>query len=57
MIQALQGLRGIALVLATSIAAEIGAFRRFANPKGLRGLIPSESSSGDTKCLLHYHLL
>ncbi|MCB5239320.1 transposase [Niallia circulans] len=55
--QALQGLRGIALVLATSIAAEIGAFRRFANPKGLRGLIPSESSSGDTKCLLHYHLL
>lgn len=51
-IQALQGLRGIALVTATSIASEIGSFRRFANPRGLMGyigLIPSEFSSGETR--------
>lgn len=51
-VQALQGLRGIALVTATSIAAEIGSFRRFSNPKGLMGyvgLIPSEYSSGEKR--------
>jgi transposase len=48
-IQALQTLRGVALVTATSIVAEIGSFKRFATPKQFMayvGLIPSEHSSG-----------
>ena len=51
-IQALQGLRGIALVTATSLAAEIGSFRRFGTPRGIMGytgLIPSEYSSGERR--------
>ncbi|PMC33658.1 IS110 family transposase [Bacillus sp. UMB0899] len=51
-IQALQALRGVALVTATSLAAEIGSFRRFRTPKKFMayiGLIPSESSSGDKR--------
>ncbi|KHE66655.1 IS110 family transposase, partial [Halobacillus sp. BBL2006] len=49
MIQALQGLRGIALITATSLVAEIGSFQRFPSPRQLMayaGLVPSESSSG-----------
>ncbi|PMC34441.1 IS110 family transposase, partial [Bacillus sp. UMB0899] len=49
---ALQALRGVALVTATSLAAEIGSFRRFRTPKKFMayiGLIPSESSSGDKR--------
>jgi transposase len=52
MIQALQSLRGIAMITATSLVAEIGSFKRFASPKKLMsyvGLIPSESSSGETR--------
>ncbi|MDQ0198686.1 transposase [Neobacillus ginsengisoli] len=52
MIQALQSLRGIATITATSLVAEIGSFNRFASPKKLMsyvGLIPSESSSGETR--------
>ncbi|MFB5188749.1 IS110 family transposase [Alicyclobacillus fastidiosus] len=48
-IQALQTLRGVAEVIATSLVAEVGEFRRFHNPKQLMayaGLVPSESSSG-----------
>lgn len=51
-IQALQALRGVALITATSLVAEIGSFKRFANPKHLMayvGLIPSEDSSGDRR--------
>lgn len=52
MIQALQGLRGVALITATSLVAEIGSFKRFSNPRQLMsyvGLIPSEYSSGERR--------
>jgi transposase len=52
MIQALQTLRGVAVITATSLVAEIGSFKRFASPKQLMsytGLIPSEHSSGDIR--------
>lgn len=52
LIQALQGLRGIALVTATSLVAEIGSFQRFPSPRyfmGYIGLIPSEFSTGNTR--------
>jgi transposase len=51
-IQALQGLRGIALITATSLVAEIGSFKRFPTAKKFMayvGLIPSEYSSGDRR--------
>jgi transposase len=48
-VAALQALRGLALVGAITLAAEIGDFRRFANPRQLMawlGLVPREHSSG-----------
>jgi transposase len=45
----LQALRGLGLVAATVLVAEIGDLRRFANPKQLMawlGLVPGEHSSG-----------
>ncbi|WP_273130450.1 IS110 family transposase [Metabacillus sp. HB246100] len=51
-IQALQSLRGVALITATSLVAEIGSFKRFSTPKQLMayvGLIPSEYSSGERR--------
>lgn len=48
-VEALQALRGVQLVAATTLVAEIQDFARFANPRSLMaylGLIPSESSSG-----------
>lgn len=42
-------MRGVALLAAVTLVAEIGDFRRFANPRQLRaylGLVPSEYSSG-----------
>lgn len=48
-IQAIQTLRGVAEVVATSLVAEVGEFSRFRNPKQLMayaGLVPSEYSSG-----------
>lgn len=48
-VRALQSLRGIALVHAVSIAAEIGGFERFRSPMQLMaylGLVPREYSSG-----------
>jgi transposase len=51
-IQALQSLRGVALLTATSIIAEVGSFKRFATPRHFMayiGLIPSEHSSGDSR--------
>ncbi len=50
-ITALQGLRGIALVSAATIIAEVGDLTRFDKPQQLMayaGLIPSEDSSGGT---------
>jgi transposase len=51
-IQALQALRGVALITATSLAAEIGSFKRFSTPRQLMayvGLVPSEYSSGESR--------
>jgi transposase len=48
-IAALQAMRGIGLLCAVTLAAEIGDFTRFPNPRQLMaylGLVPSESSSG-----------
>lgn len=52
MIQALQSLRGVALITATSLVAEVGSFKRFPSPKQFMsyvGLIPSEHSSGESR--------
>lgn len=52
LIQGLQTLRGVAVLTATSLVAEIGSFQRFASPKQLMayaGLVPSESSSGGSR--------
>ena len=48
-VAALQAMRGIAFLSAVVLAAEIGDFRRFTNPRQLMawlGLVPSERSSG-----------
>ena len=49
-IEALQALRGIALVSAVTIAAEVGELSRFAKPRqlmGYSGAVASEDSSGE----------
>lgn len=49
-IEALQALRGIALVTAVTIAAEVGELSRFATPRqlmGYSGAVASEHSSGE----------
>jgi transposase len=48
-VQALQGLRGVSLIVAATTVAEIGDLKRFQNPVELMsylGLVPSEHSSG-----------
>jgi transposase len=48
---ALQSMRGVALVVAITVVAEVGDFRHFGNPRQLMaylGLVPSEHSSGNT---------
>lgn len=52
MIQALQTLRGVAVITAASLVAEVGSFQRFSSPKqfmAYAGLVPSESSSGELR--------
>ena len=49
--QGLQSLRGVALVTAATLLAELGDVTRFASPRQLMahlGLVPSEASSGAT---------
>ena len=51
-VSALQTLRGVSLIVATTMIAEIGDLTRFENPKQLMaylGLVPSEHSSGEKK--------
>src|SRR3954447_5951829 len=51
-VRALQALRGVALVAAAALVAELGDITRFANPRQLMaylGLVPSEHSSGGTR--------
>lgn len=50
-VQAIQALRGVSLITAAVIVAEVGSFARFASPRQLMaylGLNPSEHSSGGT---------
>src|SRR5215204_5204714 len=50
-VQAIQALRGVSLIVAAAIVAEVGCFTRFDNPRQLMaylGLNPSEHSSGST---------
>jgi transposase len=50
-VQAIQALRGISLIVASVIVAEVGCFSRFDSPRQLMaylGLNPSEHSSGAT---------
>ena len=52
LVSALQALRGVSLVAAAVIAAELGDLRRFENPGRLMayiGLVPSEHSSGKSE--------
>jgi transposase len=49
LVEALQALRGVALIIAVTLVAEVGEMRRFANPKQLMaylGVTPGEYSSG-----------
>ena len=51
-VEALQALRGIQLIAAACLVAEIGAIERFPHPRQLMaylGLIPSEHSSGEKR--------
>jgi transposase len=50
-VQAIQALRGVSLIVASVIVAEVGCFGRFESPRALMaylGLNPSEHSSGAT---------
>jgi transposase len=50
-VQAIQALRGVSLIVAAAIVAEVGCFGRFESPRALMaylGLNPSEHSSGTT---------
>ena len=50
-VDALQALRGVNLVTAATIMAEVGDLRRFDSPRqlmGYLGLVPGERSTGDT---------
>ncbi|MCB4757274.1 MAG: IS110 family transposase [Elusimicrobia bacterium] len=49
-VEALMGMRGVSLVVAAGIVAELGDMRRFSHPRQVMsylGLVPSEYSSGD----------
>lgn len=51
-VQALMSLRGVDMIAAMTLVAEIGDFSRFARPQdlmGFLGLVPSEHSSGKTR--------
>jgi transposase len=51
-IEALQALRGVAQITATTLVCEVGNFSRFAKPRplmGYSGMVPSEHSSGNRK--------
>lgn len=51
LVKALQSLRGISLLTAATLVAELGPLERFSNPRhlmGFLGLVPTEYSSGDS---------
>ena len=48
-VEAVQAMRGVGLIVAVTVVAEVGDFSRFANPRQLMaylGLVPSEHSRG-----------
>jgi transposase len=48
-VETVQAMRGVGLIIALTVVAEVGDFSRFANPRQLMaylGLMPSERSSG-----------
>jgi len=50
-VEALQAMRGVALIVAVTLVAEVGDLTRFDNPRQLMaylGLVPSEHSSGES---------
>ena len=50
-VEAVQAMRGVGLIVAVTVVAEVGDFSRFQNPRQLMaylGLVPSEHSSGAT---------
>jgi transposase len=50
-VEAFQAMRGVSLIVAVTVAAEVGDLSRFDNPRQLMaylGLVPSEHSSGAT---------
>ena len=50
-VEAVQAMRGVGLIVAITVVAEVGDFSRFANPRQLMaylGLVPSEHSSGSS---------
>jgi transposase len=50
-IEALQAMRGVSKLTATSVVAEVGKFARFEHPRelmGYSGVVPSEHSSGES---------
>jgi transposase len=50
LLQAYQELRGVSLIVASTVVAELGALTRFDNPKhviAFLSLIPSEHTSGE----------
>jgi transposase len=52
LIYALQALRGVSLITAATLIAEVGDFNRFNNPQQLMsyaGLVPGENSSGSSR--------
>jgi len=54
LVQALMSLRGVDQLVATTLVAELGDFRRFAHPRqlmGYLGLVPSEHTSGERRRL------
>ena len=52
LVKALQAMRGVALMIAVTVVAELGDLKRFDSPRQLMsylGLVPSENSSGGTR--------
>jgi transposase len=50
-VEAVQAMRGVGMIVAVTVVAEVGDFSRFKNPRQLMaylGLVPSEHSSGAT---------
>jgi transposase len=54
LVHALMSLRGVDQLVATTLVAELGDFRRFAHPRelmGYLGLVPSDHTSGERRRL------